>query len=263
MADRQVASRLRDVLLIRRVIRAREIKILGGATVTAELRAAALMNIRVMVRGYVLAVRRLHDAVERSHAEDIYAALFEATNWLDSLSERDSGFNSRDEVKGVKYVRNRAHHQFASLVQLQNNEWRWRPLENLPLPDERRHHNRKLEPFCKRHLADSSVTAIFETIEPYVVALAPDVDLPDHLRTAPRWPALCISSAPVSTTNERSLAVLGGNKGWGSYNAETPADATVSACLAGCPRPELNQRTRFMKPLLRQVAREPGELTRC
>lgn len=66
-----------------------------------------------MVRGYVLATRRLRDGVNRSQVDDIYAALFEVINWLDSLSERDAGLNSRDEVQAIKFVRNRTHHHWA------------------------------------------------------------------------------------------------------------------------------------------------------
>lgn len=135
------------------------------------------MGIAPMVRGYVLAVRRLRDGVNRSHANDIYIALFEATNWLDSLGERDAGLNSREEVQAIKFIRNRTHHQWASAVQNQDGHWRWRPLDNLPVPENPKHRNARSEPLYIRHLADKPVTEAFDVVQPRVVALAPDVDL--------------------------------------------------------------------------------------
>jgi hypothetical protein len=161
--------------MVRRIVRT--LGIVSEVNVVGSIRAAVLMNIAVLVRGYVLALRRLHDAVTESHANDIYVALFEASNWLDSISERDAGLNSRAELQAVKFVRNRTHHQWASAVQLQDEEWRWRPLENLPVPDDPKHRNAKLEPLYERHLAGRPVVDVFDGLEPHVTALAPDADL--------------------------------------------------------------------------------------
>jgi hypothetical protein len=161
--------------MIRRIVHTLGIE--SAVNMSDSIRAAVLMNIAVLVRGYVLAIRRLRDAIERSHPPDIYAGLFEASNWLDSLSERDAGINSRADLQAVKFVRNRTHHQWASAVQLKDGVWQWRPPENLPLPDDPRHRNEKLEPGYQRHLADKPLIDVFDSLESYVTALAPDTDL--------------------------------------------------------------------------------------
>jgi hypothetical protein len=161
--------------MIRRIIRLTGIA--SEVNVAGSMRAAVLMNIAPMVRGYVLANRRLHSAVTRSDAPDLYIALFEIVNWLDSLSERDKSLNSRNEVQAVKLPRNRTHHQWASAVQNTAGVWTWRPLENLPLPEEPKNRNEKLEPIYQRHLEGKPVVDVFDRLEPFVVALAPDVDL--------------------------------------------------------------------------------------
>ena len=71
--------------LVKRLIR--RLGLVAEVNTVASIQAVVLMNIEPMVRGYVLANRRLHDAVARSFAPDIYIALFEISNWLDSLSE--------------------------------------------------------------------------------------------------------------------------------------------------------------------------------
>jgi hypothetical protein len=143
----------------------------------SPISATVQMGLQPMVRGYVLANRRLHNAVERSHAFDIYAALFEVSHWIDSLSERDTGLNGRDQVQAVKFARNRSHHEWASAVQNTAEEWTWRPLENLPIPEKSFHRNAKLEPIYQQHLEGTRVVDVFDQLEPFVVALAADADL--------------------------------------------------------------------------------------
>jgi hypothetical protein len=154
-----------------------DIGLAGQVGAAGSLSATVQMGIQPMVRGYVFATRRLRDAVNRSDALDIYAALFEVSSWLDSLSERDAGLNGRDDVQAAKFARNRTHHQWASGVQNDGGEWRWRPLENLPVPDDPKHRNTKLEPVYQRRLERNRVVEVFDRLERFVVALAPGVDL--------------------------------------------------------------------------------------
>jgi hypothetical protein len=156
----------------------------GTARFTARAefsaRGVVRMGTATMVRGYVLATRRLRDAVDRSHPEDIYIALFEATNLLDSLSEEpiseEPRLNSRGEVQAIKLLRNRTHHQWASAVRRHDDgNWRWRPLGELAFDPE--YKNEKLKPSYKRHLEGKPVVETFRQLEPHVTALAPNVDL--------------------------------------------------------------------------------------
>jgi hypothetical protein len=172
---RVIKGVIRPLRMIKRVIR--PLRMLAKGKVSGPIHSAVLMNVAVMVRGYVLATGRLGDAVDRSHVNDIYAALFEVTNWLESLSERDAGLNSRGDVQAIKFARNRTHHHWASAVQRQDDEWTWRPLDNLPVPEQPKHRNAKLEPLYVRHLAGRPVVDAFGALEPAVIALAPDVDL--------------------------------------------------------------------------------------
>ncbi len=95
-----------------------------------------------------------------------FIALFETLNWAVSLIERINKdkdpdrawqYPHEDMVKGLIYARNRLHHQWADALYITPSiefpiqfplafqEWHWRPLAQLPPPDQRGQEN--LQPY--------------------------------------------------------------------------------------------------------------------
>jgi hypothetical protein len=142
----------------------------------ATIAATVQMGLEPMVRGYVLAVRRLEYAVNGPRADDVYIALFEASNWLVSIAARTQLEN--DDEEAVRLARNRTHHQWASAVQQDaSGAWTWRPLENLPTPEEAKYRGATLEPKYRTQLANKPVIEVFRRLQPQIEALAPGTDL--------------------------------------------------------------------------------------
>jgi hypothetical protein len=166
--------------------------------VAASAKAIALppkisvtMPLAKMVRGYVLAHRRLEEVV------GAYASipLFEIGHWLVSISDRKDiveEFRKDADVRALRFLRNRIHHHYAAAVFIDpdTQEWRWYRAEVLPEPareeyseDERgqrayeQHLDRKGEGFYRRQLEEQPMLDVFRRLEPLVIALAPDADL--------------------------------------------------------------------------------------
>ena len=105
-------------------------------------------------------------------------ALFEASNWVDSLSDRIA-IAGDVMVQGFLFVRHRTHHDFAAAVYFDaaSGAWTWYPESNLPLPLDPRHESGKLKPFYEKHLAQKPVRDVLAHVEQLVVAVAPTADL--------------------------------------------------------------------------------------
>jgi hypothetical protein len=167
-----------------------------GAQATAKAIAlpgkiSVTMPLAKMVRGYVLAHRRLEEVA------GAYASipLFEIGHWLVSMSDRKDiaeGFREDPDVRALRFLRNRIHHHYAAAVFIDpdTQEWRWYRAEVLPEPareeyseDERgeqayeKHLDRKGEGFYRRQLEEQPMLDVFRRLEPLVIALAPDADL--------------------------------------------------------------------------------------
>lgn len=122
----------------------------------------------LLLDGYAQAVRRFEREVKGRDAELAFLPLFEALNWAVALDERivehwapegkdkQPGWAWRTRVEGadvmagVRFARNRVHHQWSDALRLDDSgftspltsplvsfEWRWRDLGDLP-PGNRR-----------------------------------------------------------------------------------------------------------------------------
>ena len=117
-----------------------------------------------LLRGYEQALHRLLRALNEENVEPTFFGLFEALNWAVALDDvigetwRPAGepepFTWRSRVTGgelmdgVRYARNRVHHQWADALRLEHRDggilpfgghsWLWRPFHELPLPDDSR-----------------------------------------------------------------------------------------------------------------------------
>lgn len=116
---------------------------------------ATAVRLTPMIRGFEEASRRFNDVMRGRDADATFLALFEALNWAVSIDDRfrsiweteqrsmtwwTEGFTHGDVVKGVRFGRNRVHHQWADALWLSTAgfafplqfplgfvEWRWRP----------------------------------------------------------------------------------------------------------------------------------------
>lgn len=113
-----------------------------------------------MIEGYLRALGRFRDAVGlRGEPIETFLPLFEALNWaasvIEYLRDADSARRTR-EMKGVRYVRNRVHHDWALALVARDFpgpptvtvggrgregglifDWFWKPLDNLPRAERR------------------------------------------------------------------------------------------------------------------------------
>ncbi len=115
---------------------------------------AAPIPVSVLLDGYEQACQRFYDAMNGTSRDNTFMPLFEALSWAVSLDDRlqniwkeapprtskwwSDGFAHGDTVKGVRFARNRVHHQWADALWLSHGaelprqipfsltEWRWR-----------------------------------------------------------------------------------------------------------------------------------------
>ncbi len=133
------------------------------------------MPLEIMVRGFVLAVRRYEAAVAGDNAVDVYIALFEAFAWFDSLDERSKLANT-DEGRAMRFVRQRTHHQWAAAAHPAIGGWRWFKLEILPSADPR-HPSPAGERLYRKVLEQRPVIDALRRVEVAVRKLAPNAEL--------------------------------------------------------------------------------------
>ena len=110
---------------------------------------------RSLLAGFEEAAQRCYVASKETNSDAAFRPLFEALNWSVSLDDRlqaaweasptnpakwwSDGFIHGDDVKGVRYARNRVHHRWADALFLSHSgfalpmrfplafrEWRWR-----------------------------------------------------------------------------------------------------------------------------------------
>jgi hypothetical protein len=110
----------------------------------------------LLVAGYEQACQRFYAVMRSEDRADTFPPLFEALSWAVSIDDRfqslwaaartnlatwwSDGFAHGDTVRGVRYARNRVHHQWADALWLSRSgfsfprsfplafiEWRWRP----------------------------------------------------------------------------------------------------------------------------------------
>jgi hypothetical protein len=126
----------------------------------------ARKKVQDLLRGYDQAFARFGVAAKGRDPGPAFQALFESVNWAHALDEvigevwqprgLPQGFEWRrcisggEVMDGVRFVRNRLHHQWADALRLDEGRryprtyplvyfsWVWRPVEDLPTPDPRR-----------------------------------------------------------------------------------------------------------------------------
>jgi hypothetical protein len=115
----------------------------------------AAAEFQILQRGYVEAYARFRTAATPSDAteDDTFIPLFEVLNWAGSIDEH-LGFPGDRELRGIRFARNRVHHQWAKALRYfpgavlggvgfneamfnEGPNWRWRRVEELPAPPAR------------------------------------------------------------------------------------------------------------------------------
>ena len=121
-----------------------------------------IVTFRMMEEGFTAAVERLLAGLKSREPDAAFAALFEALNWAVAIDDRIGahwapqgeplGRKWRTNVPGaapmagIRFARNRVHHQWGDALLLveeeglslplrfpvQSFEWRWRPANQLP-----------------------------------------------------------------------------------------------------------------------------------
>ncbi len=126
-----------------------------------------------MIVGFEHAVHRHRIAVEARNSVSAFLAVFEALNWATSIDERLKSWSPDGEplgwarrgrieqaeiLRGIRFARNRAHHQWANVLVLPTAEafpiWTWRDADELPAGDQNDHGG---ETIYRHQLAGMSV----------------------------------------------------------------------------------------------------------
>lgn len=110
----------------------------------------------LLVNGYEQACQRFYNVMNTDERDRTFPPLFEALSWAVCIDDRfqrlweaaktnpaewwSDGFTHGDTIRGVRYARNRVHHQWADALWLSRSgaqlplrlpfafaEWRWRP----------------------------------------------------------------------------------------------------------------------------------------
>jgi len=137
----------------------------------------------MLLSGYAHALQRLNAAITADDRNARFRAVFESLNWASSIDDRirehwapegqplDWAWRGRVDgaelMDGVRFARNRVHHQWADAIYLNESggrtypmtfpvffsTWRWRPLSDLPDG----HHNRGSDIIYVKHLEGQPV----------------------------------------------------------------------------------------------------------
>jgi hypothetical protein len=137
------------------------------SSVVASLSAVVQKDIRVAIKGYLRALDRLEVAVAKGPDEpdDVYISIAEATNWLVSIAERTS-LSGNVDVQAVVFARHRTHHHLASVSYYDEARAAhlWRPVTQLPEPEDAQYMDDKRKPFYAERLAGEPVLDVFARI---------------------------------------------------------------------------------------------------
>jgi hypothetical protein len=138
------------------------------------LKVTVTMPLAWMVRGLLEAIDRFDQAAATSstNAERPSIALFEVSNWLDSICQRPSELRGDRHIRAFRYVRQRTHHGWASAIEYDpaRSTWAWRRHEILPAPDPGRE-KPKLERLYTDLLAERPVGDVLERLRKRVGSL--------------------------------------------------------------------------------------------
>jgi hypothetical protein len=109
---------------------------------------------RHLTDGFTNACTRLRQAQSHGDAVGAFQALFEALSWVHAIDDyiarvwsprgKVVGRDWRDDpalpeslksvLDGLRYARNRVHHQWADAVAVRDGAWVWRSVDELPTP---------------------------------------------------------------------------------------------------------------------------------
>jgi hypothetical protein len=163
-----------------------------------------IVTFRIMLRGYREAVGRFRIAAATMDPEPGIIALFEALNWAVALDERCGKHWAPDGeplgskwlerwsgdvaiARGIRFARNRAHHQWAEALMLHfvnvrsdrpndEFEWRWRAAAELPsAPPERadRRGEKAYEELLAGHAAETTLSSVEDLYDDLANLLEP------------------------------------------------------------------------------------------
>ena len=109
------------------------------------MQVSQIVSVRWLVNGFVQSYVRFEEAAKQQDPEDAFHALFEALSWASSVDERLQLPQDSPHLRGLRFVRNCVHHEWANALWLDQSglgfpisfpmvffEWRWRPLAELP-----------------------------------------------------------------------------------------------------------------------------------
>jgi hypothetical protein len=150
------------------------------------------------VMGYRRALARFHDTQDaREEPEERFIPLFEALNWAAAIVDPNSSLRASlitdGTVQGLRFVRNRVHHQWADALEARDEPnpvglvaragvqgsrivgpptvlvWFWKPLNQLPPPDRP---DPKGEAAYRAHLAGEPARHALDHLDGLLPALA-------------------------------------------------------------------------------------------
>lgn len=154
----------------------------------SRISAEPVVTVRVMVGGYRDALARFQEAAETWDHDITFQPLFEALSWATAIDERcrriwvpdgkddrpgyewQKRLNGHETLKGVRFVRNRVHHQWAEAFESRDVRsarknrpiryvaWVWKRVEDLPEAPAK-HRDVRIRPFYVRLLAGKPVEA--------------------------------------------------------------------------------------------------------
>ena len=146
-------------------------------------------GIEWFIDGYREALARFRAASERNDRspEEIFKPLFEALNWAASAEEglrvRMGEDTSGAPVRGLRFARNRVHHQWVDAIQVKEIpveasagpltisgltfDWFWKPVTNLPAADRK---DADGEAAYVSHLAERPVRETLFAVEAFFAA---------------------------------------------------------------------------------------------
>jgi hypothetical protein len=111
-----------------------------AASTTVSAVVAVVKSPGWAVAGFRAALERCRAA--NTPEADISHPLFEVVTWLDSLVGQRPELNGNTSIRAAVFARARYHHHWASIVYFdEHGERRWRPLGQLPIPNDPRHMN--------------------------------------------------------------------------------------------------------------------------
>jgi hypothetical protein len=109
------------------------------------VKVSQIVSLPWLVNGFVQAYARFEEVAKQQDPEDAFHALFEVLSWAACVDERLNFPNDSPELRGLRFARNRVHHQWANALWLDQSglsfpitfpmvffEWRWRLAVELP-----------------------------------------------------------------------------------------------------------------------------------